>query len=144
MNKLDHDWNIEIAGSEVDAFDFLYNAGTGIVDNLGRLALSGGNITTSSAMMFAQSTTQTIIDSKEKGYSDAKALTMGLLNGTFEAVSEKISLEIILGDGGNALKKIAKAFAAEGGEELTSNWLNRIADEIANGNHSELSKMYER
>lgn len=141
--QLDHDWNIEIAGSEVDAFDFLYNAGTGIVDNLGRLALSGGNITTSSAMMFAQSTTQTIIDSKEKGYSDAKALTMGLLNGTFEAVSEKISLEIILGDGGNALKKIAKAFAAEGGEELTSNWLNRIADEIANGNHSELSKMYD-
>lgn len=141
--QLDHDWTVEVGGTEVDAFDLVYSAGTGIIDNLGRLAMSGGNSKVAAAMMFAQSTTQSIIDGKEKGYSDAKALTMGLLSGTFEAISEKLSLDIILDKkGSSVLKKLAKSFVAEGGEELTSNWLNRIADEVANGNHSELTKKY--
>ena len=141
--QLDHDWEINVGDSSVDGFDLFYKAGTGIVDNLARYAASGGNTTIAGAMMFTQGTTQSIITGKEKGYSDAKALTLGLLDGTFEAISEKISLDIIFKDGGGVLKTLAKSFAAEGGEEVTSNWLNRIADEIANGNHSELSKMYE-
>ena len=137
--QLDHDWEIE----GVDAFDFFYKAGTGIVDNVARVALSGGNTAVAGTMMFAQGTTQSIIEGKKKGYSDSKALALGLLDGTFEAISEKLSLDTILGSKGGALKTLAKSFVAEGSEELTSNWLNRIADEIANGNHSELSKMYE-
>jgi hypothetical protein len=140
--KLDHDWTIEVGGSEVDAFDFIYDAGTGVVDNLGRLAMSGGNSYVAGAMMFSQGVTQSVIEGKEKGYSDAKALTFGLLNGTFEAIAEKLELDVILGKGGKALRKLAKSFVAEGGEELVSNWLNRIADEVANGKHSELSKEY--
>lgn len=136
--QLDHDWKI----GEVDAFDLFYEAGTGIVDNVARLAISGGNTTVASAMMFPQITTQSIIEGKKKGYSDSKALALGLLNGTFEAVSEKLSLDAILGSKGGVLKKLAKSFAAEGSEEVTSSWLNRIADQIANGKHSELSKQY--
>ena len=141
--QLDHDWEINIDGETVDGFDLFYKVGTGVVDNLSRLAMSGGNTTMAGALMFSQVTTQSVIEGKEKGYSDAKALTLGLLNGTFEAISEKISLDIILKDGGGILRSLAKGFVAEGGEEVTSNWLNRIADEIANGNHSELSKLYE-
>ncbi len=137
--QLDHDWKI----GEVDAFDLFYKVGTGVVDNVARLAASGGNTAGAAAMMFTQGTTQAIIQGKKKGYSDSKALALGLLDGTFEAVSEKISLDVILKSSGSVLKTLGKSFVAEGSEELTSNWLNRIADEIANGNHSELSKMYE-
>lgn len=137
--QLDHDWKI----GEVDAFDLFYEVGAGMVDNVGRLALAGGNPTASGAIMFSQVATQGIIEGKEKGYSDSKALTMGLLQGTFEAISEKMGLDYVLGSGGGALKKLAKSFVSEGAEEVTSSWLNRIADQIANGKHSELSKQYE-
>ena len=141
--QLDHDWEIEVGGASVDAFDFFYKTGSGIVDNLGRFALSGGNTTAAGALMFTQGTTQSIISGKEKGYSDAKALTLGLLDGTFEAISEKISLDRILKSDGGVLKTLANSFAAEGSEELASNWLNRIAEQFANGKHSDLAKMYE-
>ena len=137
--QLDHDWKI----GGVDAFDLFYEAGTGIVDNVARLAFSGGNTTAAGAVMFSQVATQSIVEGKKKGYSDFKALASGLLVGTFEAVSEKLSLDAVLGSKGGVLKRLAKAFAAEGGEEVTSNWLNRIADVVANGNHSERSKKYE-
>lgn len=140
--QLDHDWTIEVGDKKVDGFDFMYSIGTGVVDNVARLALSGGNSAVAGGMMFGQATTQSIIDNKEKGYSDAKALTMSLLNGTFEAITEKLSLDVILKSNGTALKQIANSFIAEGSEEVTSNWLNKIADQIANGNHSELSRQY--
>ena len=68
--QLDHDWSVGVDGAEVDAFDLFYGVGTGVVDNIGRLALSGGNTTVAGAMMFTQATTQSIITGKEKGYSD--------------------------------------------------------------------------
>lgn len=141
--QLDHDWTIKVGDEEIDGFDFFYNAGTGIVDNIGRLAVSGGNSNVAGAMMFAQGATQKIIEGKEKGYSDAKALTKGLLNGTFEALTEKYSLDLILDGGGSALKQIAKSFVVEGSEEVSSNWLNRIADTISEGKNSELTKLYD-
>lgn len=137
--QLDHDWKI----GEVDAFDLFYNIGTGIVDNLARVFASGGNATVAGSMMFTQVTSQSIIEGKKQGYSDAKALTMGLLEGTFEALTEKLALEKIFGDKGGTLRSIAKAVVAEGGEEVSSNWLNRIADLFANGNHSELKSLYQ-
>lgn len=137
--QLDHDWKI----GGVDAFDLFYEAGTGIVDNVARLAFSGGNTAAAGAVMFSQVATQSIVEGKKKGYSDSKALASGLLVGTFEAVSEKLSLDAVLGSKGGVLKRLAKAFAAEGGEEVTSNWLNRVADVVANGNHSELLRKYE-
>lgn len=142
--QLDHDWVIHTeAFGDIDGFDLAYNVGTAVVDNVARVAASGGNTFLASGYMFTQGTNQAIIEGKKKGYSDSKALTMGLLEGTFEALSEKISLDVILGDsGGNVLKHLAKSFVAEGTEETTSNWLNRIADEIANGNHSEMRKLY--
>lgn len=140
--QLDHDWNIDTPIGTVDGFDILYNVGTGVIDNTARMLMSGGNPTISGGLMGLQVLNQGIMDGKSKGYSDSKALTLGLLQATFEAVTEKASIEVILGDGGNLLKKIAKSFFAEGSEEVSSNWLNNIADYIANGNHSENMQLY--
>ena len=83
-----------------------------------------------------------IIEGKENGYSDEKAIAYGLTQGLIEGVTEKYSLDMILKEPKSILGGIAKGFAAEGSEEVASNWLNRAADAIVNGNNSEIKQAY--
>lgn len=141
--KADHNWKVELpTGQEVDAFDIVFDVGSGVADNLARMAVVGGNSTGSGAVMGSQVFNQSVIEGKEKGYSDEKALTIGLLQATIESLTEKYSVETILGDSGSIGRKLVKSFVAEGSEGVTSDWLNRVLDVIANGNHSETMKAY--
>ena len=83
-----------------------------------------------------------IIEGKENGYSDEKAIAYGLTQGLIEGVTEKYSLDMILKEPKSIFSGIAKGFAAEGSEEVASNWLNRAADAIVNGNNSEIKQAY--
>ena len=40
--------------------------------------------------------TNAIIEGKEKGYSDTKAVTMGIIQGPIEGITEKYSLDRII------------------------------------------------
>ena len=64
-------------GNSVDLFDFAYNVGAGAIDNGLRIAIGGGNPYGAGAVMFSQVTTSSLIEGKEKGYSDEKAIKHG-------------------------------------------------------------------
>lgn len=141
--KADHNWKIKTpTGKEVDAFDAVFDIGSGIADNVARIALGGGSSTASGVMMGSQVFNQSVIEGKEKGYSDEKALTIGLLQATVESLTEKYSVETILGDSGGIARRLTKSFIAEGSEGVASDWLNMGLDVIANGEHSEVMSTY--
>ena len=97
----------------------------------------------SSLIMASQKATQTVTDMKEKGFSDDRALGVGALYGAVEYIAEKLSLDGILGAGGNVFARLAKSFASEGSEEVASNILDRIVDTLANGNQSEMMAAFD-
>ena len=140
--QLDHDWKVNVGNKEVDGFDLMYAAGTSILDQIARTALSGGNNTIASGILNSQVFTQTLINDKEKGYSDAKALTIALITATIESIGNKLAFDKIFRSNGTILKSAGKSFFPEGTQEAATNWINKIADQIANGNQSELSRQY--
>lgn len=87
-----------------------------------------------------------IKEAKERGASDAQAITYGTLAGSVEVATEKLPFDslnnIIFGDGGkNILKSIFKQSLAEGGEEATADVLDYLADITINRDKSELQQM---
>ena len=71
---------------------------------------------------------QAIIEGKEKGYSDTKAVSMGIIQAAIEAITEQYSLDSIIKH-----PNLLKGALAEGSEEVASNWLNNVVDAVANG-----------
>lgn len=71
---------------------------------------------------------QAIIDGKEKGYSDTKAVSMGIIQAAIEAITEQYSLDTIIKH-----PNLLKGALVEGSEEVASNWLNNVVDAVANG-----------
>lgn len=71
------------------------------------------------------------------GMSDTEANIRAAISGGIEVITEKIGMDkIIEGIGGN-LSQILLGAVAEGGEEVLSNWLNRIVDAVADGDENE-------
>ncbi len=139
----DHDFNVT---KNIDLFDFGYQIASSTADNLLRAGITGGNPTAIGAIMGTQVFAQSVIDGKEKGYSDKKAIVMAVFQAAIEAATEKWSMEKVLSpeNAKSLLGHVAKSFAAEGTEEIASNWLNRALDQIANGDYSELSAKYKK
>ena len=108
----------------------LYQVGTSGIDSAVAGLLSGGNPAAISAIMSGESTASTILQNKMEGKSDSEALLKGVIAGSIEALTEWFSVEMIMKDPTNTLGSYLKAFVAEGSEEVTSNWLNRLADSI--------------
>ncbi len=71
---------------------------------------------------------QAIIEGKEKGYSDTKAVSMGIIQAAIEAITEQYSLDTIIKH-----PSLLKGALVEGSEEVASNWLNNVVDAVANG-----------
>lgn len=71
---------------------------------------------------------QAIIEGKEKGYSDTKAVSMGIIQAAIEAITEQYSLDTIIKH-----PNLLKGALVEGSEEVASNWLNNVVDAVANG-----------
>lgn len=133
----------------------LYNIGMSVADNAARAAIGAGIGSTvglsgqalsafsakvSGAIMALQVAPSAISEGLKKGYSSAKALTMGIVQAAIEGITEKYSLEVIMGNPKKLIPGLLKSFAAEGSEEIASNWLNAIADKIANGTESDFNK----
>lgn len=82
-----------------------------------------------------------IVANKAKGYSDLRAVGLGLANGLTEALSEKFSLDVIMkGSPKGALAAMGRSFLAEGSEEVTSAAANMAIDAMVNGSDSDIKK----
>ncbi|MBQ8429083.1 MAG: hypothetical protein IJX30_03190 [Clostridia bacterium] len=103
------------------------------VDTLSRWI---GNVSMQSQVM-----QNAVLEGKRKGYSDEKAIGVGFARGLAEALSENFSIEKIQSATGSFWRKLAKSAAAEGTEEVESNWLNRAIDLIACQDESEILKL---
>ena len=144
----------------------LYNAANAGIDSainmavakgVGSLAMPGEAINNTEAFkktvsaltnvfMSSEAAEQSLINEKQKGSSDGKALVMGLLSGAIEAATEKYSIDAILKEPKNIVTGILKGFAAEGSEEVASNVLNNIADYVdykITGDRSDIMRTYD-
>lgn len=141
-----------------DVGRFIYQTASSVVDDAIRIAMAtaltggvgavgeavGSNALASapkytakltSALMGNSVATNAIIEGKEKGYSDVKVVTLGIIQGAIESITEKYSIDRIIKN-----PNLLKSAVTEGTEEFASNWMNKIVDAIANGNKNELSQ----
>lgn len=105
---------MSMADSSVNTVTAAVTGGTG---NFG-LALLGGSAATSG-----------MLDAVSRGATDEQAITMGLYNGAFEMLFEKVSLDNLLkGDTRSLVKGILQQGFVEGTEEVSTSFCNNVAD----------------
>lgn len=92
-----------------------------------------------SAQMGTQVFTNSFIEAKESGKTDDQAIVDAVVSAAIEAITEKYSVEEILKNpNGLTAQALANSFAAEASEEMASNVLNTIYDELQYGDESRL------
>lgn len=122
----------------------IYQIGMSIADSLAARAVTGGT-DASTWILGGSAATAGMQDAKERGADDVTALILGGLNGAFEAVFEKVSLDnlIKMNDAGTikaALGNIAKQMGIEASEEMFTTIANTIADELVMADKSEMAE----
>ena len=138
-------------GSE--AGSFLYQTGMSMADSAVNMLLTAAGIPqqVGLAIMATGAASNALRDAHERGLSDDEALGMGLVSGAAEYFTERIGLdafmETVLGGGRGgkaALRELLRNTLAEGGEEVASDVINLIADELIAGDRSQLRQNVER
>lgn len=147
-------WGYQAGMSAIDsavtmAAATLVTAGVGELAAVGDIALSADTLntitsTTSSVIMGSQVATQTVIEAKNRGLSDDQAVTMGVLYGLVEGLSEKYSIETILKEPTSIRQMLMKSFIAEGSEEVVANWGDRLVDAMIERGSDQLTEEYNR
>lgn len=101
--------------------------------------VSGFISTQMSGEVFANS----FVQAKESGSTDADALLDSVTSALIEGLTERYSVESILRNpNGLTWTALRNSFLAEGSEEMASDFLNTIYDELKNGDESELRTQY--
>lgn len=139
---------------------FLYQAGTSALDSavnmaastaiVGTTGLSGEAASAAVAetmnwVMGSQVAADSVYAGIQSGKSNQEALIDGIVEGAIEGLTEKYSvgdkIKTML-SGKQVWKKVMRAFASEGAEEIASNWLNRIYDVVAKHDRGEVMGAY--
>lgn len=126
---------------------FVYDAGMSALDsavNMGASialvgAAGGGSgaaaqdavANTMNFVMGSEVAADSVYEGIQNGKSNVNALIDGIVEGAIEGITEKYSVGDIIEtmlSGKAAWRKIVRAFASEGAEEVASNWLNRLYD----------------
>ena len=85
--------------------------------------------------------TQGMLDAVANGANDEQAIAMGVLNGAFEMVFEKVSIDKLLdGSSGNIVKDILTQGITEGSEEAFTSIANTVADIVVMAEKSDWQK----
>ena len=101
--------------------------------------VSGFISTQMSGEVFANS----FVQAKKSGSTDADALLDSVTSALIEGLTERYSVESILKNpNGLTWTALRNSFLAEGSEEMASDFLNTIYDELKNGDDSELRAQY--
>lgn len=107
----------------------VYQLGMSMVDSAAVAALSPVLGTAGTALLGGSAATQGMLDAVANGANDEQALAMGLLNGAFEMLFEKVSLESLLSrDTANVIEAMLRQGLAEGSEETFTSIANNVAD----------------
>ncbi|WP_288887458.1 hypothetical protein [uncultured Eubacterium sp.] len=140
-------------GNEIGTF--LYNTATSAADNLLRYAVGGGiGAATGEAgaaegtmrlMMGGQVMDSAMKNALDRGLSDSQAVTTALISAVNEELFETISLSNLKAmqsvtpkNYRQLAKNIGKQFLGEGSEEMFTDIGNAIADDLVNGEKSEI------
>ena len=140
---------------------FLYQAGTSALDSAVNMAASTGLVGTFGGVagagakdavaetmnwvMGSQVAADSVYEGIQNGKSNADALVDGIVEGAIEGFTEKYSVGDIIENmlSGKAVwRKALRSFAAEGAEEIASNWLNRAYDVVAKHDRGEVMTAY--
>lgn len=140
---------------------FLYQAGTSAMDSAVNMAVSTGLVGAATGLsgeaasaaiadtmnwvMGSQVAADSVYEGIRNGKSNERALIDGIVEGAIEGITEKYSVGDLIENmlsGEKAWKKIVRAFASEGAEEIASNWLNRLYDAVARRDRNELYGSY--
>ena len=125
--------NIEEDGSLLSkAAGTVYGATTSTVDNLARIAVAGpaGSLALAGLGTFQE----TVRDVSRRGGTPAQAYGLGVINGSLEILTEKISLDRLLDlPTPSSLKQLLWQGAIQGGVELSEEELNFAAGIIFDG-----------
>lgn len=140
---------------------FLYQAGTSALDSAVNMAASVGLVgaaglgsgaaaqgavaNTMNWVMGSEVAADSVYEGIQNGKSNVDALIDGIVEGAIEGITEKYSVGDIIEtmlSGKAAWRKIVRAFASEGAEEIASNWLNRVYDVVAKHDRGEAAAAY--
>lgn len=140
---------------------FLYQAGTSALDSAVNMAASIGLVgaaglgtgaaaqgavaNTMNFVMGSQVAADSVYEGIQNGKSNVDALIDGIVEGAIEGITEKYSVGDIIEtmlSGKAAWRKVIRAFASEGAEEIASNWLNRIYDVTAKRGRGEVETAF--
>lgn len=117
----------------------VYQLGMSMVDSAAIAGLAAAGIPGGTALLGGSAASQGVLDALEAGANDSQALTMGILNGTFEMLFEEVSLEKLLkGNATGIIKSILQQGAVEGSEEFFTTLANNVADILVMGEKSDL------
>lgn len=144
-----------------DVGQFLYQAGTSALDSAVNMAASVGLVgaaglgsgaaaqgavaNTMNWVMGSEVAADSVYEGIQNGKSNVDALIDGIVEGAIEGITEKYSVGDIIEtmlSGKAAWRKVIRAFASEGAEEIASNWLNRIYDVVVKHDRGEVSAAY--
>lgn len=155
-----------VGGQMSDAGRFVYDTVNSAVDSGVRMlvgqALGGGGIKPSpdmseaaaaklnrfvsgfiSTQMSGEVFANSFVQAKQSGSTDADALLDSVTAAVIEGLTEKYSVESILKNpNGLTWTALRNSFLAEGSEEMASDFLNTVYDELKNGDDSELRTQY--
>ena len=107
----------------------VYQLGMSMADSTAIAALYPVVGSAGLALLGGSAGTQGMLTAVEKGATDEQALTMGILNGAFEILAERISLEnLFKSDARSVVKAVLSQGGVEGTEEVSTSLLNNIAD----------------
>lgn len=107
----------------------VYQLGMSMVDSAAVALMSPAIGGAGTILLGGSAATQGMLDAVSKGATDDQAIAMGILNGTFEALFEYVSLEKLLkGDTKNIIKAFLEQGFVEGSEEFNTTLFNTLAD----------------
>ena len=123
-----------------------YNLVMSMADSLGVIGLTAMGVPGATLLLGGSAATATMQEVKERGGTDAQALTMGWLAGAAETLFEKVSVESLVktktpDSWKTALSNILKQGLTEGSEEVSTSLANSLAEEIVMGDKSQLKLM---
>lgn len=140
---------------------FVYDAGMSAMDSAVNMGVSVGLVgaaglgtgaaaqgavaNTMNFVMGSQVAADSVYEGIQNGKSNVDALIDGIVEGAIEGITEKYSVGHIIEtmlSGKAAWRKVVRAFASEGAEEIASNWLNRIYDVTAKRGRGEVETAY--
>lgn len=139
-NKIEN--NTSWMVGDQNAWSFLYQTGMSMADSAVIAGLSLMGVPGATMLLGGSAATQSALEVKERGGTDAQALAFGIVSGINEALFEEVSLDKLLKPTTRGfaagLRNVIKQGFTEGSEEVATTLANTIMDAVINGDLSEL------